>query len=106
MVKSDVAWYLVTDLISCIALWHKIHLCLTRSFLTQNQIAASLKLFESYKDEDDPTAMNMEGISKLCEEIDIDPLEDIRVLVLLWKLNATEKPGHITKDEVRVKFIL
>ena len=42
----------------------------------------------------------MEGISSLCEKLNLDPLEDIRVLVLLWKLGANEKPAQITKDEV------
>ena len=39
------------------------------------------------------------GISKLCEELDIDPLEDMRILVLLWKMGANEKPAQISKHE-------
>jgi Cullin binding len=31
--------------------------------------------------------------------LDIDPLEDIRVLVLLWKMGANEKPAQISKQE-------
>ena len=48
---------------------------------------------------DEGTVASMEGISVLCEKLDLDPLEDIRVLVLLWKLEATSKPAQITKDE-------
>ena len=43
--------------------------------------------------------MGLEGISKLCEALDLDPLEDIRVLVLLWKLGSNEKPAQISKTE-------
>jgi hypothetical protein len=39
------------------------------------------------------------GISKLCTLLSIDPYEDIRVLVLLWKLGATKKPAEIQRDE-------
>mmetsp|Transcript_27546 Transcript_27546/g.39440 ORF Transcript_27546/g.39440 Transcript_27546/m.39440 type:complete len:271 (+) Transcript_27546:136-948(+) len=65
-----------------------------------NQLAASSKLFDAYCDhENDPTVINMEGIEKLCEHVGIDPMKDTRILVLLWKLNASEKPGHVTKEE-------
>jgi len=58
------------------------------------------KLFLTYADEDDAClSANMEGISKLCDQLDIDPMEDIRILVLLWKMGATDKPGLISKDE-------
>ncbi|KAL7507113.1 hypothetical protein ACHAXN_004319, partial [Cyclotella atomus] len=39
------------------------------------------------------------GISKLCTLLSLDPYEDIRVLVLLWKLGATKKPAEIQRDE-------
>lgn len=39
------------------------------------------------------------GIYKFAEKIDIDPAEDIRILVLLHKMGANEKPGQITRDE-------
>ena len=39
------------------------------------------------------------GICKLCEQLDIDALEDVRVLVLLWKLGANKKPAEIQKEE-------
>ena len=45
------------------------------------------------------------GISKLCEKLELDPLEDIRVLVLLWKLGAVKKPAEINKEEVRLLII-
>lgn len=61
-----------------------------------------LPIFNSLLDEDcdDPDALYMDNIVKLCEKIDIqDPSSDIRVLVMLWKLGANSKPGCITKDE-------
>jgi hypothetical protein len=48
---------------------------------------------------DEGTIATMEGISTLCHKLDIDPLEDIRVLILLWKLGATSKPAQITQEE-------
>ena len=41
----------------------------------------------------------MDGISKLCESLDMDPASDVRVLVMLWKLGAVSKPGCISKTE-------
>jgi len=41
----------------------------------------------------------MEGISKFSEDLGIDPLEDIRILVLLWKMGANDKPAQINKVE-------
>lgn len=58
------------------------------------------KIFVEIADVDDPTVSSMEGISKLCEQLDLDPLEDIRVLVLLWRLGANDKPAQISKQEV------
>ena len=57
------------------------------------------KLFQEFADPDDPHIASMEGICTLCEKLDIDPLEDIRVLVLLWKMGATQKPAQISKTE-------
>ena len=48
---------------------------------------------------DEGNVASMEGISVLCEKLDLDPLEDVRVLVLMWKMEATSKPAQITKDE-------
>ena len=39
------------------------------------------------------------GICQLCEQLDLDPLEDVRVLVLLWKLGANKKPAEIQREE-------
>ena len=60
---------------------------------------AAAALFAEIADEEDPTVAGMEGISTLCEKLDIDPLEDIRILVLLWKLGSKEKPAQISKEE-------
>lgn len=58
------------------------------------------KLFLQYADEDDGmNSANMEGISLLCEQLDMDPMEDVRILVLLWRMGANDKPGMITKEE-------
>lgn len=43
--------------------------------------AAISSLFDTFSDPDDSDAMNMEGISRLCEELGIDPSSDVRVLV-------------------------
>jgi hypothetical protein len=59
--------------------------------------SAAEKLFTEIADEDG--VATMEGISVLCEKLDLDPLEDIRVLVLLWKLGANDKPAQISKEE-------
>ena len=64
-----------------------------------NEASAEAIFTEMLADEDDPHVAGMEGISKLCEELEIDPLEDIRVLVLLWKLGANDKPAQINKEE-------
>jgi hypothetical protein len=61
--------------------------------------AAAEKLFQEIADEDDPTVAGMEGISQICDQLEIDPLEDIRILVLLWKLGSKEKPAQISKEE-------
>mmetsp|Transcript_19543 Transcript_19543/g.33310 ORF Transcript_19543/g.33310 Transcript_19543/m.33310 type:complete len:267 (+) Transcript_19543:112-912(+) len=63
-----------------------------------NEESAS-KLFEEICDEDDPNVAGMEGICKLCEQLNLDPLEDVRVLVLLHKLGAKKKPAEISKEE-------
>ena len=41
----------------------------------------------------------MSGICKLCEQLQLDPLEDVRVLVLLHKLGANKKPAEISREE-------
>mmetsp|Transcript_21209 Transcript_21209/g.59043 ORF Transcript_21209/g.59043 Transcript_21209/m.59043 type:complete len:218 (-) Transcript_21209:325-978(-) len=56
-------------------------------------------MFQELAEEDDPSVAGMEGICKLCEKLDLDPVDDIRVLVLLWKLGSEEKPGQITSQE-------
>mmetsp|Transcript_9610 Transcript_9610/g.23293 ORF Transcript_9610/g.23293 Transcript_9610/m.23293 type:complete len:234 (+) Transcript_9610:188-889(+) len=61
--------------------------------------AAAEALFAEFADEDDPTVIEMDGIVKLCEQLDIDPESDVRILVLLWKLGSKEKPAQITKEE-------
>lgn len=49
----------------------------------------------------DPDIASMEGICSLCtEHLNIDPMTDIRILVLLWKMNVgREKSAHVTRQE-------
>ena len=55
---------------------------------------------EELCDRDDPDVMGLDGISKFCESVlNIDPFEDVRALVFLWKIKATAKPGQIAKTE-------
>lgn len=60
---------------------------------------AAEKLFAIIADENDPTIATMDGIVALCEKLDLDPFEDVRVLVLMWKLGSREKPAQISKEE-------
>ena len=86
----------------CVIYFFIVSLILRGVYLFHLQIneSSAEKLFLTYADEDDAClSANMEGISKLCDQLDIDPMEDIRILVLLWKMGATDKPGLITKDE-------
>jgi len=66
------------------------------------QEAAVEKLFaEILADPEDTSVATMEGISKFSERIGIDPMEDVRILVLIWKMTNgdTEKPAQISKTE-------
>lgn len=60
-----------------------------------------VEMFHSIsEDPDDPNSViDMEGIARLGEKIGIDATEDIRILVLLWKMDCKEKPGSITLSE-------
>ena len=60
---------------------------------------ATENIFAELADEEDPSVIEMDGIAKLCEKLDLDPESDIRILVLLWKLGSKAKPAQITKDE-------
>jgi hypothetical protein len=68
----------------------------SKSAITTTNQAASM--FDRIADPDDPTIATMEGISTLCEDLELD-IEDIRILVLLWKMKAVEKPAQISKEE-------
>jgi hypothetical protein len=58
-----------------------------------------IAMFDEIADEDDNSIATMEGISKLAEHLGIDPMEDIRILVLLYKLGAKSKPAQISRSE-------
>ena len=55
-------------------------------------------------DEDDSNVASMEGTCKSCNELELDALEDIRVLALLWQLGAIDKPARISKQEAWHSF--
>lgn len=56
-------------------------------------------MFEEIADKDDPLIATMEGICTLCEHLEIDPMTDVRILVLLHKMGPLSKPAQISKDE-------
>lgn len=57
------------------------------------------KMFDVIAEEDDPSIATMEGICTIAENLNIDPMEDVRILVLLHKLGANAKPGQISREE-------
>lgn len=61
--------------------------------------AAIEELFASFADEADPDAMTMDGISTFAERLGMDPSSDVKLLVLLWRMNATSKPGTVMRKE-------
>ncbi len=65
-----------------------------------DEISADI-FFNGLAELDDPELISMEGISKLCEQLCIDPNTDVRVLVLMWKLGAVSKPGSISRAEFK-----
>ena len=62
-------------------------------------VADAESLFDESAMEEDPSVADMEGLCKFCDQLELDPLEDIRVLVLFWKLGSKEKPAQISKEE-------
>lgn len=73
----------------------------TNSSVNRWNEEAALKIFDdTLAEPDDNTTATMEGISQLCDLLEIDPMEDIRILVLMWKLGVgKEKPQEVTKNE-------
>ena len=57
------------------------------------------KMFDELCDKEDPTVIPLEGICTLGEKLGIDALDDIRILVLLWKMGCSEKPGQMNHNE-------
>lgn len=56
-------------------------------------------MFAEIADKDDPQTASMEGIFALGEKLGMDATEDIRILVLLWKMNVRDKPSQISLAE-------
>jgi len=55
------------------------------------------KLFEKYRDANDPESIGPEGIERFCADLGIKP-EDAVVLVMAWHLNAAEM-AYFSKQE-------
>ncbi|KAL7571117.1 hypothetical protein ACA910_014725 [Epithemia clementina (nom. ined.)] len=62
-------------------------------------LAAIEKMFAEFADDDDPQTASMDGICKLGEKLGMDATEDIRILVLLWKMNVKDKPSQMSQSE-------
>jgi hypothetical protein len=56
-------------------------------------------LFTSFADEEDPDQWELEHICNFAVKLGMDPEKDVRLLVLLWKMNAVTKPGTIMRKE-------
>ncbi len=65
------------------------------STLTRENI---LEFFRQFADPDDTNRINIEGISRLADAIGI-PIDDVKLLALMWKLGAKEKPASINEEE-------
>lgn len=61
--------------------------------------AAVNSMFDNIADDDDPNVASYTGISQLADHLGIDPYEDIRILVLLFKMGANSKPAQISRSE-------
>ncbi len=57
------------------------------------------ELFNTLCDEEDNDIVSMDGIVNLAEMLSIDPVADVRALVMMWKLGANSKPGQISREE-------
>lgn len=58
-----------------------------------------LSLYERYKDPNDPGKIGVEGVEKLCIDLELDPTS-ITVLVLAWKLKAAVQCEFSQKEFV------
>lgn len=54
--------------------------------------------FSTLAHPDDPDTLDMESISKLFSDIDIDASSDLRALGTIWQLHPA-RPGMVTKEE-------
>ena len=82
-------------LISIMSKQSKVKPALKPSTLNRESI---LEFFRQFTDPADPKWISMEGISKLADAIDL-PMEDVKLLALMWKLGAKEKPASINEEE-------
>ena len=67
----------------------------TKTSSKKNQAST---IFDGIADPQDSSIATMEGISTLCEDLELE-IDDIRILVLLWKMKAVEKPAQISREE-------
>lgn len=66
--------------------------------------AEILACFEALKDpEIQNPVISMDGIIDLCEQLELDPSTDVRVLVMVWRLQndskAKRNPSEITQED-------
>lgn len=61
--------------------------------------ATAKKMFTDIADADEPSVISLEGICTFGGKLGLDALEDIRILVLLWKMGSVEKPGQMSENE-------
>lgn len=55
-------------------------------------------IYQMLVDPDDPEQIDGDGICKLCEMLGIDS-QDVKALMLMWRLGVSKTPGAITKVE-------
>jgi len=54
-------------------------------------------LFDKYKEPNDPKKIGIDGIERLCQDLELDPTS-IRVLILAWKLKAATQCEFSNKE--------
>lgn len=91
--------FILQHLIFIVAFFFSLQKLTFPFFKNQIDEEAVTAMFEEIADKDDPLIANMEGICTLCEHLEIDPMTDVRILVLLHKMGPLSKPAQISKDE-------
>mmetsp|Transcript_27380 Transcript_27380/g.54680 ORF Transcript_27380/g.54680 Transcript_27380/m.54680 type:complete len:227 (+) Transcript_27380:174-854(+) len=61
--------------------------------------AARTAMFSKYASADDPFSLDMDCLGSFFDDLGMDPTEDVRCLVLMWRMGAEAKPGEISQAE-------